>query len=141
MTKPNRYLSGPYYPNRSNDTHPGPRAPHKYVHQIAYAETLRGDDYDIPTLLFLGAPFELVRDTCDKVFRMMDGKVKDLLIRNEHSCRVKNGKCYWRVELEIIQLDEQFISLDGFKQIILNVMSKLSNIKVYHYRLSTFINL
>lgn len=135
------YLHYPYFPNRQNKKKLGRPTPHKYMHRIAYTETLRGDDYNVPTLLFYGAPFELLKDVCQYLFKIMNGNVGNLIIKHEHSCRVRNGKCYWRVLVNIINLNEEFISLKEFTLLIIAYMKRICNCTVRHYRLETFINL
>ncbi len=137
----NGYLSLPYIPNRQNKKKLGRPTPHPYLHRIAYTETMRGVYDEIPTLLFYGAPFELLKDACQHIFDIMNGKVGNLIIDHEHSCRVRNGKCYWRVLVKIINLDENFISMDEFVLLLISYMKRICNCTVKHYRLEPFLNL
>ena len=73
-------LSLPYVPNRANKRKMPWLVTHNYVHRIAYAEDRRGINDDIPTLLFYGASFELLKDVCTSLFKMMNGKVKNLVL-------------------------------------------------------------
>ena len=116
------YLNYPYIPNRQNKRQGRPTH-REYLHRIAYTETVRDYDGDNKVLLF-HAPFALVKDVCQKLFTMMQGNVENIIIRNEHSCRVKNGKCYWRVAVEIIGLKENFIS---FKEFVLMLIGCMKN--------------
>lgn len=113
---------------------------HNYLHRIAYTETVRGLRDDIPTLLF-HAPFALLKDTCQHLYKAMDGKVKDLRIRYDRSCRVRNGKCHRRVAVQIVGLDEHFISLREFTLMLVSHIERICNCTVRHYRLETFLNL
>ena len=97
------YLNYPYIPNRRNKRRGRPTH-REYLHRIAYTETVLDYDSDNKVLLF-HAPFALVKDVCQKMFTMMQGNIGNIIIRNEHSCRLKNGKCYWRVAVEIIGLN------------------------------------
>lgn len=133
-------FSLPYVPNRQNIKRNGRTSPHRYIHRIAYTEALRGDNYNEPYLLFQ-APFALVKDVCQNIFTMMDGKVRNIIVSNEHSCRVKNGKCYWRVAVQIIGLDEQFLSMREFVFLIISNMKRIANCTVRHYKTETFLNL
>lgn len=135
------YLFAPYFPNRQHKKKLGRPTPYKYLHRIAYTETERGLYDEIPTLLFYGAPFALVGDVCKHIFRVMVGKVENLIIRREHSCRWRNGKCYWRVAVNIIGLNEFFISLKEFVLLFIARLQTVSSCKVRHYRLATFLNL
>lgn len=119
----------------------GRPTPYSYLHRIAYSEDLRGEKDNIPTLLFYGAPFDLLRDVCLYVFNMMNGKVEDLVIDREHSCRWRNGKCYWRTMIQIRGLDEQFISLKDFTSLLITRMKNVCNCSIRHYKLETFVNL
>ena len=101
---------------------------------------MRDYDSDNKVLLFQ-APFALVRDVCPKMFTMMQGNVGNIIIRNEHSCRVKNGKCYWRVAVEIIGLNESVISFKEFVQMLIDCMRNLANCAIRHFRTATFLNL
>lgn len=112
-----------------------------YLHQIAVAQTARGVDDDEPVLLFLGAPFELLRDACGNLFRMMDGRVRNLVISREHSCSSRNGKHYWRLAVRIVGLDEQFISLSEFVFLLVSHIRRICNCTVRHYREAVFLNL
>lgn len=108
--------------------------------RIAYTEIDREDNLAIRTLLF-HAPFDLLKATCQKIYKMMDGRIKDIVLRHEHSCRVRNGKCYWRVAVQIIGLDEQFISFKEFVLMLISLMQRMSCCKIKHYRTEPFLNL
>lgn len=110
---------------------------HAYSHRIAYTETVRDDTH----VLLFHAPFALVRDVCQKLFTMMQGNIGNIIIKNEHSCRVKNGKCYWRVAVEIIGLNESFISFNKFVLMLISCMKNLANCTIRHFRTETFLNL
>ena len=134
------YLWMPYVPNRKNISKAGRHSKHNFLHRFAYTETKRGLDDEIPTLLFY-APFELLKDVCQYFYTLMAGRVKDLRIMESHSCRWKNRKCYMRTEVQIIGLDEQFISLTEFTRLLVYKCKELCNCTVRHYRLETFLNL
>ena len=110
-------------------------------HRIAYTMLMRGDDFDVPTLLFYGVPFLLAKDTCEKIFKAMAGNVKNLYIDREHSCRFKNGKCYWRIAVTIVGLNEPFLTLKEFVWMFVSCMQRLCYCKIRHYRTETFLNL
>ena len=133
-------LSRPYVPNRESIKRDGRTSPYTFLHRIAYTEALRGDNYDERVLLF-HAPFALVRDVCQKMFTMMQGNIGNIIIRNEHSCRRRNGKCYWRVAVEIIGLNESFISFKEFVLMLISCMKKMANCTIRHFRTETFLNL
>ncbi len=133
-------LSRPYVPNRENIKRDGRTSPYAFLHRIAYTEALRGDNYDERVLLF-HAPFALIKDACSFIFRIMNGNIQDLIISNEHSCRRRNGKCYWRVAVRIIGINEQFISFREFTTLLIVHINKICNCKVRYYKLNTFINL
>lgn len=135
------YLSLPYVPNRQRKLKKGRPSPHAYIHRIAYTETMRGIDDDIPTLLFIGAPWMLLRDVCVSLVKMMDGHLKDITLQLEHSCRVKNGKHYWRIAVGIIDLDERLISYSEFVKLLVSKILYVANCSVRHFRLETFLNL
>ena len=77
-------LSRPYVPNRESIKRDGRTSPYAFLHRIAYTEALRGDNYDERVLLF-HAPFALIKDACSFIFRIMNGNIQDMIIRNEHS--------------------------------------------------------
>lgn len=135
------FIIDSYYPNRDNKRKMPWLVKRENLHRIAYTEDMRGDKDNIPTLLFYGAPFVLLKDVCEPIYRMMDGKVRNLVIDHEHSCRWKNGKCYWRTMIRIYGLDEQFISLKEFIFLLIAKMKRICNCTVRHYRLETFVNL
>lgn len=110
------------------------------VHRIAYTDVLRGNDYDERVLLFQ-APFMLIKDACQFIFNVMNGNIRDMVLSNEHSCRRRNGKCYWRVAVRIVDLNEQFISFREFVILLIAHIKRICNCKVRHYRPDTFINL
>ena len=110
-------------------------------HRIAYTMLMRGDNFDVPTLLFYGAPFLLVRDACQMIFKCMSGNVKNLYIAREHSCRFRNGKCYWRIAVTIVGLNESFLALEEFVCMLVSCMKRLCYCKIRHYRTETFLNL
>ena len=110
------------------------------IHRIAYTDVLRGNHFDERVLLFQ-APFALIQDACQFIFNIMNGNIQDMLINNEHSCRWRNGKCYWRVAVEIIGLNESFISFKEFVLMLINCMRNLANCTIRHFRTETFLNL
>ncbi len=128
-------------PNTEGETRRGRPLRRKYLHRIAYTGTTRGVNDDIPTLLFLGAPFELLRDVCRNIFKMMAGNVRDITINQEHSCRVKNGKQYWRMAVGVVGLNEQLISLPEFFTLIVSCIRRTANCAVRYYKTETFLNL
>ena len=136
------YAFAPYIPNLKNKKKSrGRPLVHDYLHRIAYTETMRGNEDEIPTLLFYGAPFDLLKDACLHIHKMMDGKVSDLKIKLEHSCRYRNGKCYWRYAVSVIDLDECFISFKEMTLLLIAHISNISNCAIRHFRLETFLNL
>ena len=120
-----------------------PFVPKKRIekHRIAYTMLMRGDDFDVPTLLFYGAPFLLVKDTCQMIYKAMSGNVKNLYIDREHSCRFRNGKCYWRIAVTIVGLNTAFLALGEFVLMLVSCMQRLCYCKIRHYRTETFLNL
>lgn len=111
----------------------------RYQHRIAYTETMRGINDDIPTLLFY-APAALVKDACQYLYKLMQGSVEDVIVVPSHSCRVKNSKCYWRTEVQVIGLDENLMSFDSFSLMLVHRMEVICNCKVRHLKLETFLN-
>lgn len=110
-------------------------------HRIAYTMLMRGDDFNVPTILFYGAPFLLVKDTCEMIYKAMSGYVKNLYIDREHSCRFRNGKCYWRIAVTIVGLNTAFLALKDFLLMLVSCMQRLCYCKIRHYRTETFLNL
>lgn len=110
------------------------------IHRIAYTDVLRGNHFDERVLLFQ-SPFALIQDACQFIFNIMNGNIQDMLINNEHSCRWRNGKCYWRVAVRIVGLNEQFISFSEFTTLLVSYISKTFKCKIRHYRTETFLNL
>lgn len=138
----NRHIFSPYIPNlRDRKKDKGRPIIHEYLHRIAYTETMRGNEDEIPTLLFYGAPFALLKDACCHIHKMMCGNVRDLKIKLEHSCRHKNGKCYWRYAVSVIDLNEHFISFKNFTLLLIAHIRNICNCAIRHYRLETFLNL
>lgn len=138
----NRHIFSPYIPNlRDRKKDKGRPIIHEYLHRIAYTETMRGNEDEIQTLLFYGAPFALLKDACCHIHKTMCGNVRDLKIKLEHSCRHKNGKCYWRYAVSVIDLNEHFISFKEFTLLLIAHIRNICNCAIRHYRLETFLNL
>jgi|GEM_PF-613489 hypothetical protein len=138
----NRHIFSPYIPYlRDRKKGKGRPIIHEYLHRIAYTETMRGNEDEIPTLLFYGAPFALLKDACCHIHKTMCGNVRDLKIKLEHSCRHKNGKCYWRYAVSVIDLNEHFISFKEFTLLLIAHIRNICNCAIRHYRLETFLNL
>ncbi len=132
-------LSAPYQrPNKNKVGRPPLR---ECIHRIAYTATMRGIEDDIPTLLFLGAPYELLQDVGTAICRMMDGNIRDIIITPERAIIFRNGKEYWRWAVGIIGLDETFINYPEFVKFFIHKMTTTANCKVRHYKLDTFLNL
>lgn len=138
----NRHIFSPYIPYlRDRKKGKGRPIIHEYLHRIAYTKTMRGNEDEIPTLLFYGAPFALLKDACCHIHKTMCGNVRDLKIKLEHSCRHKNGKCYWRYAVSVIDLNEHFISFKEFTLLLIAHIRNICNCAIRHYRLETFLNL
>ena len=136
-----RLFDLPFFPNRKciQQRHRN-RARCRMRHRFAYTGTMGGRSDDIGALLFY-APFALLKDTCEYLCRMMTGSVEDMIITPSHSCRRKNGKIYWRQEVQIIGLDTEFLTMESLSQMIVHRMETICNCKIRHYRLETFLNL
>lgn len=102
---------------------------------------MRGDSDDVPALMFLGAPPKLLQDVGTALCKEMNGKLQDIILEPEHSCRWKNGKHYWRTVAHIIGLDTHFISFNDFTQLFVFKMTKTATCTIKHYKFDTFINL
>lgn len=100
---------------------------------------MRGVKDDIPTLLFY-APFALLKDACQYLYKIMADNVENIEIVPSHSCRVKNGKCYWRTEVQVSGLNEEFLNFQSFALMLVHRMETICNCKVRHLRLETFLN-
>lgn len=124
------YIKMPFVPKKRTEKH-----------RIAYTMLMRGDNFDVPTLLFYGAPFLLVKDACQMIYKYISGNVKNLYIDREHSCRFRNGKCYWRIAVTIVGLNEHFFALEEFVWMLVSCMQRLCYCKIRHYRTETFLNL
>lgn len=135
------YLFKPYVPSRNNKKKSGRPSQHKYLHRIAYSTMTRDGDGDTPTMLFIGAPFALLKDTCQRLWQAMDGGIGNLIVSPEHSCRVRNGKHYWRMAVSIVDIDEKKMSLKDFMLMFISNLKSICNCTVRHYRLETFLNL
>ncbi len=141
MSLPKRYTELHYMPNTQGEVRRGRPLQHAYRHRIAYTLAMRGLQDDTPTMLFLGAPFELLRDACRNVHKMMNGTVRDLIVSYEHSCRIRNGKQYWRVAVGIIELNDRFLSLAEFITLFVSHIKRICNCTVRYYKTETFLNL
>ena len=141
MPLPQSYIQMHYMPNTQGEVRRGKPLQHAYKHRIAYAITMRGLQDDIPTLLFIGAPFELLRDACRNIYKMMAGNLRDLTVNYEHSCRVRNGKQFWRVAVGIVGLDERFLSLAEFETLFVSHIKRICSCVVRRYKTETFLNL
>lgn len=130
------YLEYAYVPRRKQKRRP---TPHPYLHRFAYTETMRGIKDDIPTLLFY-APFALLRDACQYLYKMLASQVRDIKILSSHSCRRKNGKCYWRMEVQVFGLNNEFLNFESFTQMLVYRMETICNCKVRHLKQETFLN-
>lgn len=135
-TKNYFFLHG-YVHRRKNDA--GRPSARKYLHRIAYTETMRGLKDDIPTLLFY-APFALCKDVAQYLYRILKGNLKNIEVVPSHSCRRKNGKCYWRTEVQVFELNEELINFESFTQMFVHRMEVVCNCKVRYLRLETFLN-
>lgn len=131
-------LSLPYVPLRKRVG--GRKRRYLYKYNIAYAETFRGKDDDIPTLLFL-APLALVQEVCQHLHKLMDGKVRELRVSSERACVERNGKCDRRISVQVEGLDEDFLSLREFGCLMVAKMAKLCHCTVRRYKIETFLNL
>ena len=87
----NGYLDYPYIPNRQHKSPAGRPTPHRYLHRIAYTEAMVGMNDDIPALLFYGAPFALLRDVCQHLFKIYFGIYNRLLLNILYVINQKYG--------------------------------------------------
>lgn len=135
------WMSLPYYPQRYSLI-PNKRAKlNRYALHIAYTEVMRGDEFEIPTLLFYNAPFPMLKAVCEYFFRIMNGYIRDIRLWQEHSCRYKNGKCYWRVAVQAIGIKESLVSLNEFFNMLVYKIKSTFNCCIRCFKSETFINL
>lgn len=136
-----RLFDLPYIPNRAGIQQRHRKlSRYRLQHSFAYTETMRGLRDDIPTLLF-NAPFALLKDACEYLCKMMAGSIEDIIIYPSHSCRRKNGKLYWRQEVQIIGLNTEFLTIESLSAMIVHRMEAICNCRIKHYRLEKFLNL
>lgn len=121
--------------------HPKTHDTRSYERSIAFGLQMRGDNDEIPVLIYYGAPFQLLYDVMAYIGKCMGTMIKGYVINNEHSCRWKNGKAYRRVSVEIHGLNEQFISLPSLILIINNVMQRLCWCSIKELPLKRLLNL
>ena len=114
---------------------------HCYERKIAYAVQMRGDDDDMPVIIYYGAPMALVRDVMQQMQRMTKGIVSHYVVRHEHSCRYKNGKAYRRIAVEVHGLNEQCMSLNDLTLVIGHYMQKVCWCTVKELPLRKLLNL
>lgn len=114
---------------------------HCYERSIAYALQMRGDNDDIPTIIYYGVPFQLMYDVMKHMALCLQNQWKGYIIRNEHSCRYKNGKAYRRISVEIHGLNEYCISLPDVVMLINNYMQRICWCKIKEFSLTRLLNL
>ena len=112
-----------------------------YERRIAYGVQMRGDNDDLPVLIYYGAPFQLLYDVMAFVGKCMGDGIKGYRIIHEHSCRWKNGKAYRRIAVEIHGLDEQFVTLSSLIAVINNHMQRICWCKIKEYPIKRLLNL
>nr|DAP41593.1 MAG TPA: hypothetical protein [Caudoviricetes sp.] len=133
------YLGMKYTPNRQHLKASGQRSKHAFIHRIAYTETMRGIRDDIPTLLFY-APLALCNDAAQYIYDILKNHVEDIRVVPSHSCRVKNGTCYWRTEVQVIGLNTELLNFESFTRMLIHRMQVICNCKIRHLKLETFLN-
>ena len=138
VTKAIARIHLPYVP-RGNGRQGRPRK-HKYSYNISYTVQMRGDEMDIPFLLFHGAPRELLQETCTELCRLMNENLKDIVLTEESSCRRKNGKCFWRYALQVCELNTDFLSLDGLIDLLVYKLKGKADCEIKSLSLHRFLN-
>lgn len=114
---------------------------HDYNRNICCGVQMRGDNDDLPVIIYYGATWALVFDTMAQIAKMMGENIKGYVIRREHSCRWKNGKAYYRLAVEIHGLNEEFMSLQSFLLVINGYMQKICWCTVKELPLRKLLNL
>lgn len=117
------------------------RMKHNYERRIAYGVQMRGDEDDLPVLIYYGASYQLILDVMEHIGKIIGKALKGYVITHEHSCRWKNGKAYRRIAVEIHGLDEQFITLPSLIAVINNYMQRICWCKIKEYPLKRLLNL
>lgn len=119
----------------------GGRHVHNYHRKIAYAVQMRGDNDDIPHVIYVGAPFALIRDVYAYLGKLITGNIEKLIVYHDHSCKYRNGKVYRRVVVEFYQIHEQEIFLETILLIAHQYMKRICNCSIIDKPLYRILNL
>ena len=112
-----------------------------YHREVAWTIDYRGDNDDIPTLLFAGAGYTLVK----KVFMLMFGKSSPLftratIYRTSHVFQ-RQGKAWVRIAVELRGYKSEIMSLEDFGTVIGQKMQQECLCNVKYMKLNKFLNI
>lgn len=114
---------------------------HDYRRSIIYSLQYRGDNDDVPTILVVGAPIQLVIDTFKALFGFTSAFVHDYIITREHSCMFSYDNHYWRVAVEVDGLHGGCISVSDIMTLFEQKIQELCWCRSVQYRkLETLLN-
>lgn len=98
---------------------------YNYKRNIACGVQMRGDNGDIPTIIYCGAPMQLIADATDVLKQLLNGNIGDIIIHHEYACRYRIGKVFNRVTVTFVDYNQSLFSFDNL-MLLLN--KKISTI-------------
>ena len=114
---------------------------HDYHREIAWTIDYRGDDDDIPTLLYVGAGYTLVKKVFLLLFANPNILVDGIRLYHEHYIYQRQGKAWQRVAVELKNFKAGVTSLESLGSIISDMMRRACLCNVRYVQLDKFLNL
>lgn len=112
-----------------------------YHREIAWTIDYRGDNDDVPALLFVGAGYTLVK----KVFLTLFGNGSVLFsgfrLYHDYYPYQLQGKAWIRIAVEMRNFNSDFMSLEDFGLIVERNIKKTCLCNIKYVKLNKFLNL
>lgn len=119
----------------------GPDFIHDYHREIAWSVDYRGDHDDVPTLVYTGAGYTLIKKVFLQLFYKYNGLIHGFSVYRETYVYPRHGRAWWRVAVELKDMDTQMMSLQSLGNLMEYVIKKTCLCNIQYVKLDKFLNL
>lgn len=119
----------------------GPDFTHDYHREVAWTQDYRGDHDDVPTLIYTGAGYTLIKKVFRQLFEKNNGLLGGFKVYRDHYVYPRQGRAWCRVAVELKNLDTHMLSLDGLGILMEYVIKNECLCNIQYIKLDKFLNI
>lgn len=114
---------------------------HDYHREIAWTIDYRGDNDDIPTLLYAGAGYTLVKKAFVQMFGKSSMLCNGLTLYRDFSFYLRQGRLNEYMAVEFKDFNSRVMTLQELGKVMENVMKRICWCNIKYVTLNKFLNI